>query len=139
VIVYLETSALLRWLLGTPDEAHVLEVLRRCERVIASRLTALEARRALLRCLQDRTLDDVATARARTLLEAAQADWTVMDIVEPVCYRAEERFPAEPIRALDAIHLATALRFRETLGVVAMLSYDRRVRDNWRALGLPLA
>ncbi len=40
---------------------------------------------------------------------------------------------------LDAIHLATALRFQELVGRVALLSTDDRVLGNWRALGLAVA
>ena len=49
--------------------------------------------------------------------------------------RARRRFPREPVRALDALHLATVLRigdFRPGLGV---LSFDRRIRANAAALG----
>jgi hypothetical protein len=41
----------------------------------------------------------------------------------------------EPVRALDAIHLASALLAREVWEDLAVLSFDDRVRRNAVALG----
>ena len=58
-----------------------------------------------------------------------------MEVTDAVWCRAEERFPVEPIRMLDALHVATALRLSEALGPITVVSVDTRVNDNWRALG----
>ena len=50
--------------------------------------------------------------------------------------RARKPFPAEPIRTLDALHLASALNAAETLDDLSVLSLDRRIRSSARALGL---
>ena len=44
--------------------------------------------------------------------------------------------PCEPIRSLDALHLATALIVRNLSPEVQVLSFDDRIRDNATALGL---
>ena len=44
-------------------------------------------------------------------------------------------FPIEPIRTLDAVHLATAELLDEAPQVVTIVTRDVRVRDNARALG----
>jgi predicted nucleic acid-binding protein len=44
-------------------------------------------------------------------------------------------FPAEPIRTLDAIHLATAELLGEAPQLVTIVTRDERVRANARALG----
>jgi hypothetical protein len=44
-------------------------------------------------------------------------------------------FPVEPIRTLNAVHLATAERLGEAPQVVTIVTRDDRVRDNARALG----
>lgn len=49
---------------------------------------------------------------------------------------ARQSFPVEPVRTLDAIHLATALEWHKRIEPVAVLSTDERVRSNARALGL---
>ena len=60
------------------------------------------------------------------------------DLSERVLVRARAAVPSEPIRTLDALHLATALIFREALGDLRMLSFDERIRDNAHALGIPV-
>jgi hypothetical protein len=44
-------------------------------------------------------------------------------------------FPVEPIRTLDAVHLATAELLGEPPQLVAVVTRDAAVRDNARALG----
>ena len=56
------------------------------------------------------------------------------DIVE----RARRPYPQEPIRTADAIHLASALAIRETVGPLSILSLDTRVRRSAFELGFPL-
>ena len=45
--------------------------------------------------------------------------------------------PGPALRSLDAIHLATATVLDDDLGVV--ITYDRRMADAARALGLPVS
>jgi predicted nucleic acid-binding protein len=52
--------------------------------------------------------------------------------------RARQPFPAEPIRTLDALHLATAVQARSLVPDLALLSLDRRVRACARAMGFEL-
>jgi hypothetical protein len=56
------------------------------------------------------------------------------DVVE----RARRPFPVEPVRTLDALHLASALVASARLPDLALLSLDERVRSAGRALGLPV-
>jgi len=41
------------------------------------------------------------------------------------------------VRYLDALYLATALSFLELYSNLTVLSFDARIRDNLRALGVP--
>ena len=52
-----------------------------------------------------------------------------------IVQRSRRSFPCEPIRALDAIHLATALAVRSLSPDVHVLSFDDRIRDNAASLG----
>jgi hypothetical protein len=49
--------------------------------------------------------------------------------------RAGRPFPIEPIRTLDAIHLATAELLGEAPQLVTVVTRDERVARNARALG----
>ncbi len=59
-----------------------------------------------------------------------------MRISPDVMARARATFPLEPVRTLDAIHLASALAALPALRRLAMLSIDDRIRRNAEALGL---
>jgi hypothetical protein len=52
-----------------------------------------------------------------------------------VSQRAEDPFPSEPVRTLDAIHLASALFLRQAFPDLTVLSADDRVRANAAQLG----
>ena len=50
--------------------------------------------------------------------------------------RARRPFPVEPIRALEALHLSSALFARSLVPETALLSLDRRIREVGEELGL---
>jgi predicted nucleic acid-binding protein len=52
--------------------------------------------------------------------------------------RARQPFPGEPIRTLDAIHLASALVARTAIAGLTLLSLDDRVRKAGKKLGLDI-
>jgi len=59
-----------------------------------------------------------------------------MPIEHEIVERARTPFPGEPIRTLDALHLATALVVRTSVADFALLSLDERIRASGRALRL---
>jgi hypothetical protein len=52
-----------------------------------------------------------------------------------VLARSSRPFPVEPIRTLDAIHVARAELLGEPPALVTILTRDARVRDNADRLG----
>ena len=50
--------------------------------------------------------------------------------------RARQPFPGDPVRTLDAIHLASALVARASVPGLGVLSLDERIRRVARTLGL---
>ncbi len=59
-----------------------------------------------------------------------------MEITAEVRNRASMNFPIEPVRSLDAIHLATALEFMQAYNEMKVISFDKRIIDNLEPLGL---
>lgn len=137
--VYFETSAVLCWLFGESKAPEVIRVINGAETIATSQLTMIEARRAVTRAVH-RTLVSVADGRRlEGLLRHECFGWTIMAIDEAIAERAGQPLPAEPVRSLDAIHLATAVEFIAAFPDLTMLSFDTTIRDNCRALGVPLA
>jgi uncharacterized protein with PIN domain len=139
VIAYAESSAVLAWVLGEPEGEQVRQAISVADRVVASTLTPLECARAIERGAASGRLTEAEALAARGLLDAASRTWVLLEMTGPVPLRAARRFPSEPVRTLDAIHLATALEFYQALGGLTMVSLDERVRDNARRLGMTVA
>jgi hypothetical protein len=60
----------------------------------------------------------------------------VLAVTDEVLQLARQRLVHEPVRTLDAIHLASCRVFHRTLGTVSVLSLDDRIRANAQALGM---
>jgi len=113
----------------------VFRLLREAEAVFSSALTPVEATRALIRAEARRHVTPAEAHERRALLEGAVALWDLSRIDDQVTDRICMPFPVEPIRTLDAIHLASAILARAAVPDLALLSLDERVRANGRALG----
>jgi predicted nucleic acid-binding protein len=138
VIVYAESSAILAWLLGEPSQTIIIAHLRTAETVVASSLTGVECARGLARARDMGRISATDELAALRLLDVAESSWHVHDLSDEVLQRARMRFPREPVRTLDALHLATVLAFQEALGETSMLSFDARIRENAHAIGIVL-
>ena len=133
MIAYLDASVLLRVLLGQPDR---LAEWSDIELGVGSALVEVECLRALdrLRLRDDLTAEQLAERR-----EAVYRLTAAMQVVEPtwpVLRRAGQPFPT-PLGTLDAVHLATALLWRDTRGEdLALATHDRALALAARASGL---
>ncbi len=136
---YVETSALLAWLFGESASGDVLRELNAAEAIVTSSLTVLEAERAIHRAVSARLVKESAAHKLRGLLAREHASWITMSLTTDVLARAGRSFPVEPVRTLDAIHLATALAFTEALPDLRILTLDQRVAKNAKALGMVLS
>lgn len=136
--LYAESSAVLAWLLGEPDATEAREALAAAEIVVVSELTLVECDRVLIRSTATGRLSEGATADRHARLEEAAGHWVVLALDEPVLERARRAFPAEPVRTLDALHLASALEARRAVPELGMLSLDDRVRASAADLGFDL-
>jgi hypothetical protein len=65
----------------------------------------------------------------------AATHWIRLRVDEEVIERARRPFPIEPIRTLDALHLASALVARSAAPELWLLTLDQRVRENGVWLG----
>ncbi len=68
---------------------------------------------------------------------AISVQWSILSISESIAARAGRPFPHEPVRSLDAIHLASALEFLRLYPDLRVLSFDERILKNLGPLGIP--
>jgi len=133
VIIYLDSSVLLRVVLG---QAGSLREWRSIDRAVASELVEVESLRTLDRLrLAERLPDEQIASRREVVYRLLES----VEIVEPnrtVLQRASQPLPTS-LGTLDAIHLATALLWREKTGTdLAMATHDDALATAARASGL---
>ena len=109
MIAYLDSSVVLRYVLLQPDR---LAGLSSFEQLVTSQVTQLECLRTLDRArIEERLVPDEIIARSAALFSQMRRMRRVA-VSRSILDRGGSSFPL-PVKALDAIHLATALLFRE--------------------------
>jgi predicted nucleic acid-binding protein len=132
VNAYIDTSALLRLVLREPG---ALDELRSYDALVSSELLAVESYRTIDRLrLQGLLTTEEAAGRLRIV-----ADWLeAIDLVllrPPILSRASEPLPT-PLGTLDAMHLATALIWRERMApLLTLATHDAALALAARAFG----
>ena len=133
MIAYLDSSALLRLILREPG---ALEDLKTFEALVSSELLAVECARTIDRLrLQNSLSTEEAASRLATV-----SDWLeAVDLVllqRPILARAAEPFPI-PLGTLDALHLATALVWRDRMRQeLVMATHDGGLAIAARSFGI---
>lgn len=125
-MIYIDSSVVL---------AHLLAEIRRppehiwVESLVASRLVEYEVWNRLH-----------AGGRAETHGEAAEeaiGQIALLELSPVILTRALSAFPV-PVRTLDALHLASLDYLREQRQSVELATYDRRMAEAARAMGIPV-
>jgi predicted nucleic acid-binding protein len=121
VTAYIDTSALLRIVLR---EAGALDDLRSYDSLVSSELIVVESMRTIDRLrLQGSLTAGEAAGRLRIVNDWLEAIDLVL-VRPPVLSRASEPMPM-PLGTLDAMHLATALIWRDRVGPLpAIATHD---------------
>jgi len=117
------------------DDAAALKSVGAGGRRVTSALTIAESARAILRA---RTGGRLTVEQERAIVRALrrfELRVSVVAITDAVLARVRRPFPIEPVRTLDAVHLATAELLGEPPQLVTIVTRDTRVGDNARALG----
>jgi predicted nucleic acid-binding protein len=102
---------------------------------VTSALTLAEVGRAIVRARATGRLTAEEEQAAARALRTFERRCFILDVNPAVLDRVRRPFPVEPIRTLDAVHLATAELLGEPRQLVTVVARDGRVRDNARALG----
>jgi predicted nucleic acid-binding protein len=136
VSLYAESSAVLAWLLDEAAGLQVRQSLASADLVVASDLTVIECDRTLLRAAALGEVTEADAADRRAHLVTAVSQWHVLRLAPEIAERARQPFPGEPIRTLDAIHLASLLVARSAVAGLELLSLDERIRRAAERLGV---
>jgi predicted nucleic acid-binding protein len=102
-------------------------------------LTFAETARAILRARVAGRLTAEQERAAVQALRRFERRCYVVAVTDGVLARVRRPFPDEPIRTLDAVHLATAELLGEPPPLMTIVTRDDRVRENAKALGYAVA
>lgn len=136
--LYAESSAVLGWLLTEPRGVEAQQLLESAETVSCSDLTLIECGRVLIRATCLGKLSETEAADCKRQLIGVAHNWHIFPISEEIVERVQRPFPREPLRSLDAIHLASALIARTVIPDIEILSLDARIRESAHGLGFKL-
>jgi predicted nucleic acid-binding protein len=132
-LTYVDASVLLRVALRQPD---ALPQWRHIDRGISSALILTECLRTLDRLRLQAKLPDKEVAARRANILALVAPLEIVEVDAAVLDRAAQPMPTA-LGTLDAIHLATALLWRETRGEdLVMATHDTALALGAQAHGL---
>ena len=136
MIAYVDSSVLLRVVLAQPDRLPEWPTI---EQAVTSALTEVECLRTLDRRLRQGLLDPEDLADRRGLVLRLLERMDRVDVSPAVLRRAADPFPT-PLGTLDAIHLATAVLWREGRSVAPVLvTHDAQLATAARAMGFATA
>lgn len=133
--LYAETSAVLRCLFAEEGGDDIRRALAATTKVASSRLTLIETRRVVRRAERGGQITAAQGADLLAVFAQAASTWAILEISEDIARRAEDGFPNEPVRTLDAIHLASAVFRRQVFPDLVVVSTDERVCVNAELLG----
>lgn len=135
MIAYVDSSVLLRVALGQPD---ALREWPRIQQGVSSAIVATESLRTLDRLRLRAKMTDSEVARRRGTILALTASLELVEVDPVVLDRAAQPMPTE-LGTLDAIHLATALLWKEmTHADLVMATHDEALALGAKAHGLPV-
>ena len=126
-MIYLDTSVALAHLLAE-DRQPPASLWN--ETLVSSRLLEYE----IWTTLHGRGLANSHSEAARLLIGRVG----ILELTPLVLARALDAFPGPPLRTLDALHLATCSYLIEHGQVIVLASFDRRMIDAAKAMGIPL-
>ena len=137
MIVYLDASALVKRYVAETGSEEVGALIAEARATGTAVLSRAEVAAALAKAAR---VGYVTREAALKAMEAFDADWEHLirlQFGEPLAARAGALAWEHGLRGYDAVHLATALVWRETLGeTVTVATYDRELWRGAKASGL---
>ncbi len=138
MIVYLDTSALVKLYVEEPGSPAVASEVERSSGAATARISYAEARAAFARLRRERRLTN---AGLRRLVQELDEDWhafSVVEVTDAVVRRAGSLAERYDLRACDAVQLAAALDLRRAGAELAFASFDVKLNRAGRRSGLRL-
>jgi len=127
---YFDTSALVKRYVGERGSAQVVSLLGRYD-LLSSAITPVEVLSALWRRKRNGNLSEEHLFATLSRVDSDRVRWELVELGGTVLSRAEEIVQGTvPMRALDAIHVASLVTFQAASGIqIPFITGDGRQRD----------
>ncbi|MBM4382215.1 MAG: type II toxin-antitoxin system VapC family toxin [Deltaproteobacteria bacterium] len=139
MILYLDTSALVKLYVEEAGSARTRELVDRSDGAYTSRISYVEARAAFARRLRAQAMSRREHGDIVSRFEAGWSGFGVVELSDPLARSAGTLAEKHGLRALDATQLAAALELRTGSVPVDFACFDRRLAHAAREERLPLA
>lgn len=140
MILFLDTSALVKLYISEADSPAVHASVDRAGTVAVCRIAGAEACAALARRARETPADETAISVARQTLARDWPHFFIVEITQPVVERAGEFAETFALRGYDSVQLAAACEILPAApGNVAFSSFDNRLNKAAKVLGLDVS
>ncbi len=137
MIVYLDTSALIKLFVDEPQTGIVADTLDKAQSVFTHLITYAEARAALARALRMKRVTPEGLESRKTALEHHWSDLEVIMPDIPLVKRAGDMAEIYALRGYDSIHLAAAeLLTKQTSMRLTFACFDNNLNTAADILGM---
>jgi len=128
LIVYLDTSALVKRYVIERESEKVIELTQSARVVATSIVTRAEVAAALARAARLGALDDDRARQAQRRFSREWPDFARVPVTEALVARAERLAWDYELRGYDAVQLAAGLMWQESIGEdVLLATFDRQL------------
>ena len=135
MIVYLDTSVVLRVLLGEPNST---DLWGKWDKAYSSSVWRVEALRTVDRLRLTHDITDTEVADLVRDVQTIDHTLEIYPLNDRILQRASETFPTV-VGTLDAIHLASAIFIREVQQIDFLMTHDSQLGTAARSLGFQIA
>lgn len=137
MILYLETSDLVKLYAEEPDSKVISDRVQAADIVATSILSYAEARAALSRKFREKGMDEKAHERVKKELDLDWEHYFVLNLTNDLVKSAGGLSEKHSLRGFDALHLASAMEIKRLTSLpVTFSSSDSRLRAAAQAEGL---
>jgi predicted nucleic acid-binding protein len=139
MILYLETSDLVKLYAEEPDSKVISDRVQAADIVATSILSYAEARAALSRKFREKGIDEKEYERVKKELDMDWEHYFVLNLTNDLVKSAGDLSEKHALRGFDALHLASAVEIKRLTSLpVTFSSSDARLRSAAQDEGLTM-
>jgi len=137
MIVYLDAGAIVKLYVMESGSDQVQQLIKQADSVGTALISRAEVVAALAKAVRTAVLDESQAKDAVQLFRSHWPDYARVQLTETTIGRADMLAWSHGLRGYDAVHLASALVWQETLGEPVLLAtFDRQLHQAGGLIGL---